>query len=96
MSSNVRANMCDCCKEIWNQQSLKRFPLGKYELNLCPECAAEYEHVSGQMTNGKRIESVFPGGTKAHGTKKMYYSLYPNLQIETTIEWWNTIYKKGV
>ncbi len=34
----VRANMCDCCKEIYNNDNLKDIPVGKNTLKMCPEC----------------------------------------------------------
>lgn len=38
----ISSDMCSCCNDIWNRQSLKKIPLGKHELHLCPDCYAEY------------------------------------------------------
>lgn len=38
----INPDICSCCGEIWNRQNLKKIPLGKYELHLCPDCYAEY------------------------------------------------------
>ena len=38
----INPDICSCCGEIWNRQNLKKIPLGKHELYLCPDCYAEY------------------------------------------------------
>ncbi len=38
----INFDVCSCCGEIWNRQNLKNIPLGKHELNLCPDCYSEY------------------------------------------------------
>lgn len=38
----INPDICNCCGEIWNRQNLKKIPLGKHELCLCPDCYAEY------------------------------------------------------
>jgi len=38
----ISSDMCSCCNDIWNRQNLKKIPLGKHELHLCPDCYAEY------------------------------------------------------
>ena len=32
---NVKADMCACCKEIWNHNNLDSVNLGKHKLYLC-------------------------------------------------------------
>lgn len=38
----INPDICNCCGEIWNRQNLKKIPLGKHEMHLCPDCYAEY------------------------------------------------------
>lgn len=38
----INSDTCSCCGEIWNRQNLKKIPLGKHKLYLCPDCYAEY------------------------------------------------------
>ena len=38
----VNPGMCNCCREIWNEQNLKNVSLGKHKLHLCPDCYEEY------------------------------------------------------
>ncbi len=38
----INPDVCSCCGVIWNRQNLKKIPLGKHELRLCPDCYAEY------------------------------------------------------
>ncbi len=37
----VNPDICGCCGEIWNRTNLKRVPIGKHNLRLCPECYSE-------------------------------------------------------
>lgn len=46
-------------------------------------------------TNGDMIKSLFPNGTESIGRKKIYYSFYPNGDMEFNIAWWNAPFKKG-
>ena len=39
---SIGANMCACCKEIWNQDNLKAIRLGDHKLYLCPDCHKEF------------------------------------------------------
>lgn len=41
--SNI--NICGCCREVWNQNSLKLIKLGRQRLYLCPDCFKEYESI---------------------------------------------------
>ena len=98
--SDIRANVCDGCKEIWSQFNLITFKLGKHELHLCPECAAAYEKsglqvVNTQLTNGERIEKMLPGGTKRCGIKTMYYTS-KDYVFESSLEWWNAAYSEEI
>lgn len=38
---NVKANMCSCCQEVWNQTNLIEVSLGEHSLYLCPDCFKE-------------------------------------------------------
>ena len=59
---SIEANMCSCCKEIWNQNNLNSVSLGKYNLYLCPECFKEYKdvlkktYIDGQNHPTKRFD----------------------------------------
>ena len=45
------------------------------------------------VTNGDMIKTMFPNGTESIGRKKIYYSFYPNGDMEFNITWWNAPYK---
>ncbi|WP_303815355.1 hypothetical protein [Selenomonas ruminantium] len=39
----IKTNMCDCCKEIWNQCNISEVSLGERSLYLCPDCFKEFK-----------------------------------------------------
>lgn len=41
--SNICADQCDCCKEIWNRDNLKMVAIGEHKLSFCPDCFTEYQ-----------------------------------------------------
>ena len=55
---SVNANMCSCCKDIWNENNLNSINLGKHKLYLCPDCFKEYEGiVKRTYTDGQKNPS---------------------------------------
>lgn len=53
----INPDICSCCGEIWNRQNLKKIPLGKHELYLCPDCYAEYIKPLGNIKS--EIEEIY-------------------------------------
>lgn len=50
---NVKANMCSCCQEVWNQVNLIEVSLGEHSLYLCPDCFKELQKM---IDNGRRVK----------------------------------------
>ncbi len=51
----VRANMCDCCTEIYNEDNLKPILVGKYTLKMCPDCYnIFFKNYTAILADGKR------------------------------------------
>ena len=40
--TKIQADMCDCCKEIWNKNNLKDVKVGEHILHFCSDCFTEY------------------------------------------------------
>lgn len=60
---SIDANMCGCCKEIWNQTNLKAVALGEHNLYLCPDCFKEYEAVIQKAyADGQKNPVIGKGG----------------------------------
>ena len=59
---NINADMCSCCKEIWNQDNLNSVNFGNSKLYLCPDCFKEYKgfikkaYIDGQNHPTKSFE----------------------------------------
>ncbi len=47
----INPDVCSCCGEIWNRNNLKRIPLGKHRLKLCPACYSEYAKLFKNTVN---------------------------------------------
>ena len=55
---NVNADICACCREIWNQNNLNSVNFGKHKLYLCPDCHKEYvEIIKRAYTDGQKNPS---------------------------------------
>ena len=62
---NVKANMCSCCQEVWNQTNLVEVSLGEHSLYLCPDCFKELQ----KMIDNKKSE---------HGDKTSHWIERPH------------------
>ena len=40
--TKIQADMCDCCKEIWNENNLKDIKVGDHIMHFCSDCFTEY------------------------------------------------------
>ena len=49
----TNVNICNCCKDIWNKESLQSVNFGNHKIYLCPECFKGYE---------SNIYEAFKGG----------------------------------
>lgn len=38
----MNITQCDCCKEIWSEEKFTKIQLGKFTLNLCPDCIKQF------------------------------------------------------
>ena len=55
---NVKANMCSCCQEVWNQVNLNEVSLGEHSLYLCPDCFKELK----KMIDKGHVEDIEDDG----------------------------------
>lgn len=64
---SVEADICVCCKEIWNHNNLVPVNLGKHKLYLCPDCFKEYmgvvkrAYAGGQKNPSKKFKDWIHG-----------------------------------
>ena len=55
---SIEADVCACCKEIWNHNNLESINLGKHKLYLCPDCFKEYDEIIKRAyTDGQKNPS---------------------------------------
>ena len=64
------------------------------EVRLIDANTVDAIEIPKNATNGDMIKSMFPNGTESIGRKKIYYSFYPNGDMEFNITWWNAPFKK--
>ena len=70
---NVKADMCSCCQEVWNQVNLTGVSLGEHNLYLCPDCFKELQ----KMIDNKKSE---------HGDKTSHWIRRGYMYNERTID----------
>lgn len=85
----LNINKCDCCGEIWNNDNLIKFNIGKYGLYICPDCLED-------MTNGNMLKAIFPNiQTRNENTDFITYSLDGIVGTCVEAKWWNAPYERS-
>ena len=82
----LNPDTCSCCREIWNRNNLKRIPMGKHKLYLCPDCYAEYIKPFNEIVSGLEAHKW----NKDEGSKAIYNSAI-NDAITYVEEYTNTV-----
>lgn len=52
----INPDVCSCCGEIWNKETLKQIPIGTHTLLLCPDCHTAFTKSFKAIKTGHWID----------------------------------------